>query len=199
MSKVETLAQDTLERGSASRFHALVALLVALTATLMALCNVKDNNIVQAMSQVQVRAADAWAYYQAASIKRHLAENQRDQLQLQVALVSPAAGEAKRLLEAALEHTQAQITQYQREQEDLKATATGYGQDYDRLNRRDDQFDMAEAGFSIALALYGIAALTRQRWLLGLAIVFSGSGILFGLSGFLGWSLHPDWLATLLS
>lgn len=113
--------------------------------------------------------------------------------------MSPAAGEAKRLLEAALEHTQAQITQYQREQEDLKATATGYGQDYDRLNRRDDQFDMAEAGFSIALALYGIAALTRQRWLLGLAIVFSGSGILFGLSGFLGWSLHPDWLATLLS
>ncbi len=199
MSEIETLAQDTLERGSASRFHALVALLVALTATVMALCNVKDNNIVQAMSQAQVRAADAWAYYQAASIKRHLAENQRDQLQLQVALVSPAAGEAKRLLEAALEHTQAQITQYQREQEDLKATANGYWQDYDHLNRRDDQFDMAEAGFSIAIALYGIAALTRQRWLLGLAIVFSGSGILFGLSGFLGWSLHPDWLATLLS
>lgn len=76
MSESDTLAQDTLERGFASRFHALVAILVALTATMMALCNVKDNNIAQAMSQAQVRAADAWAYYQAASIKRHLAGNQ---------------------------------------------------------------------------------------------------------------------------
>ena len=198
MSELDTLAQETLERGSTSRFHTLVAILVALTATLMALCMVKDSNIVQAMSQAQVRAADAWAYYQAASIKRHLAESQRDQLHLQLALGS-LAGDAKRLLEAALGQAQAQITQYQREQVDLKATATGYEQDYDRLNRHDDQFDMAESGFSLAMALYGMAALTRQRWLLGVAIAFSGSGILLGLSCFLGWSLHPDWLATLLS
>ena len=198
MSELDPLAQEALERGSTSRFHTLVAILVALTATLMALCTVKDSNIVQAMSQAQVRAADAWAYYQAASIKRHLAESQRDQLHLQLALGS-LAGDAKRLLEAALGQAQAQITQYQREQADLKATATGYEQDYERLNRHDDQFDMAEAGFSLALALYGMAALTRQRWLLGVAIAFSGSGILLGLSGFLGWSLHPDWLATLLS
>jgi len=38
---------------------------VAVAATFMALCNVKDGNIVQAMAQAQANSVDAWAYYQA--------------------------------------------------------------------------------------------------------------------------------------
>ena len=40
---------------------------------------------------------------------------------------------------------------------------------------------------------------TRKRWLLGLALLFAGFGGVLGVAGFLGWSLHPDSLARLLS
>ena len=52
---------------------------------------------------------------------------------------------------------------------------------------------------SVAIALAGVTALTRKRWLLGLALLFAGFGGVLGVAGFLGWSLHPDALARLLS
>ena len=77
--------------------------------------------------------------------------------------------------------------------------AEAFGRTYDELNVHDDQLDIAEATFSISIALYGITALTHTRWLLLLAGLFSIVGATFGLAGFLGWSLHPDWLARLLT
>ena len=69
---------DTPSPGS--RLDAYIALLVAITATFMALCNVKDGNIVQGMAQAQSGAIDAWSYYQAKSTKQSLAEATLDQI-----------------------------------------------------------------------------------------------------------------------
>jgi hypothetical protein len=64
---------------------------------------------------------------------------------------------------------------------------------------RDDQFDMSEACLSVGIALFGVTALTQRRWLLIVALVFASFGFAFGVAGFAGWNLHPDWLARLLS
>ena len=53
MSEMEEAISATLEHQSESRLNAVIAVLVALTATFMAVCNVKDGNIVQAMEQAQ--------------------------------------------------------------------------------------------------------------------------------------------------
>ena len=58
---------------------------------------------------------------------------------------------------------------------------------------------MAEATASIAIALLGITALIQRRRLLYVAWTFAGIGVVLGLAGFLGLSLHPDFLARLLS
>jgi hypothetical protein len=52
---------------------------------------------------------------------------------------------------------------------------------------------------SIGIALFGVTALTQKRALLVTALVFAGIGALMGLAGFLGWNLHPNFLAALLS
>lgn len=52
---------------------------------------------------------------------------------------------------------------------------------------------------SIALALFGITALTRKRFMLGVASVFAGLGAVLGIAAFAGLSIHPDFLARLLS
>jgi hypothetical protein len=44
-----------------------------------------------------------------------------------------------------------------------------------------------------------VSALTKKRWLVVFALVFALFGIVLGLAGFLGWNLHPDALARLLS
>ena len=39
----------------------------------MAICNIKDGNIVQAMSQAQAHGINTWAYFQANSTKQSIA------------------------------------------------------------------------------------------------------------------------------
>ena len=87
---------------------------------------------------------------------------------------------------------------YEREKGEIKQSAEGFQKEYERLNVRDDQFDMAEALTSVAIALLGITALTRKRRLLYVGWTFAGFGIVLGIAGFAGLNLHPDFLARLL-
>jgi hypothetical protein len=52
---------------------------------------------------------------------------------------------------------------------------------------------------SIALALFGITALTRKRLMFVVAAVFAGYGCVLGVAAFVGMSLHPEFLARWLS
>ena len=200
MSDLGETVNEAIEKASDSRLHTLVAVLVALAATFMALCNVKDGNICQAMAQDQARQVDAWSYYQAKGMKLNLAESILDQLALQRTIASgPAAAAVRVEIDKKIAWYKEQVTKYQAEKEEIKATAEGLARDYDRLNVRDDQFDMAEALISISLALFGITALTRKMPMLWVAGTFAGLGVLLGMAGFLGRNLHPDFLARLLS
>ena len=172
-----------------SRFNlnTLVAISVAITATFTALCNVKDGNIVQAMAQAQANSVDAWAYFQAKGTKLNIAESARDALITQGEISGTLSPEARALVDKKLADYDAKIRLYEQEKAEIKKSAEGYQAEYDRLNVHDDQFDMAEALMSIAIALFGITALTQKRRLLYLAW------------GFAGLNLHPDFLARLFS
>ena len=83
MSEINEKAQEAVEQAGGGHFTNIIAVLVALSATLMAICNVKDGNIVQGMMQAQANAVDTWSMYQSKSTKQHLAENMVDNLNLQ--------------------------------------------------------------------------------------------------------------------
>ncbi|MEA2694973.1 MAG: hypothetical protein QOJ16_4360 [Acidobacteriota bacterium] len=187
------------ESPETSRLNTVVAALVALLATIMAVGNIKDGNIVQAMQQAQSNRVDAWSFYQAKSTKGHLAESIRDQLQLQQELNPGANPEARALLDKKIAFYQAQVAKYEKEKAEIQRQAKGYEEEYDRLNVHDDQFDMAEAGLNVAIALLGISALTRRWWLVWIAVAFAGFGVLMDAAGFFGWALHPNMVAKWLS
>lgn len=203
MSDIGEPIGGTLDQGGQNdadaRLNSVVAVMVAVTATFMALCNVKDGNVVQAMSQAQTQSVDEWAYYQAKGTKQFIAENQVDQLTIQLATMPGLTPEAKAHLTERIETYGKQVKKYEAEKKEIAEKATALQKEYDRLNIHDDQFDMAEAGLSIAIALYGIAALTKKRWLVGLAGALTVGGCILGVAGFAGWNLHPDFLAKLLS
>jgi hypothetical protein len=198
MAQIDEKISESLEKARESRLNTVIAALVAVSATFMALINVKDGNIVQAMAQAQANGVDAWAYYQAKGTKANLATSAREQIELMRDSSPSAPPEVKALFEKRIAEYAALETKYEGEKEEIKAQAQGFQKQYDALNVHDDQFDMGEALLSVAIALFGVTALTRKAWLLGVAIAFSGYGTALGLAGFVGWNLHPDWLARLL-
>ena len=200
VSEAVDKAQESGGGEGGSNLNGLVAVTVAIVATFIAVCNVKDGNIVQAMQQAQSSGVDEWSYYQAKGTKLNIAESARDQLVLQRELAgSSMTAEARALVDKKLADYDAKIRLYEQEKAEIKKTAEGYQKEYDRLNTHDDQFDMSEALNSVAIALLGITALTRKRRLLYVAWTFAGLGMVLGIAGFLGLGFHPDFLARWLS
>src|SRR5436853_201421 len=200
MGEIDETVSQAVENAEKShdRLNNLIAALVALLATFMALCNIKDGNIVQAMSQDQSKAVDQWSYYQAKGTKQSLAESVLDQLQIHRAEPNLPPQESA-LLDKEIGIYTANVKKYEQQKEEIKKVAEGAEKDYDHLNVHDDQFDMSEAAISIAIALLGVSALTRNRWLFGLAVVFAVFGMVMGLAGFFSWGIHPAAFAKSLS
>ena len=64
------------------RLNSRVAITVALLATFLGVCKVKDDNIVQAMQQAQADKLDHWNFYQARNIRQEVAMSTVEQLKL---------------------------------------------------------------------------------------------------------------------
>ena len=172
-----------------SRLNTAVAIAVALLATFIGVCKVKDDNIVQGMQQAQANRIDDWALYQARNLRAEIAKATVTQLQLQ-ALSQPAA--TRSAYQKQIEVYQALATKEDQKKAQQKTVAEADQQTYDQLNFHDDQFDLSDAALSLAISLLAITALSQKRWLFGLAMVPTVFGVVMGLAGLLGWNLHPD-------
>jgi hypothetical protein len=196
MPELGEMMSEAVERAGESRLNSTIALLVALAATFVALAGVKDRNLTLGMMKAQTKAVDTWNYYQAKSMKQNLAEATLDELHA-VSPTSSAAGDPQ--ADKRFEDYRGKIARYEREKEDVKKEAEGYEHQYEALNVRHDQFDLSDGAMSVAIALLGVTALTRKRWLLGVAAVFLAVGVLFGMAGFFDWNLHADALTSWLA
>lgn len=182
--------------GPHGRLNAMVAVAVAIIATFMGICNVKDGNIVQSMQQAQADKIDAWNFYQARNIREEVMHATAAQLSALSATV-PAANRAALDTVAARYRTLAD--EQARKKEAVKAEAEAAQKRYDELNYHDDQFDLADAMLAIAISLLAITSLTHKRWLFAAAMVPTAVGFVMGLAGLLGWQIHSDLIARLLS
>ncbi|MGC4039084.1 MAG: DUF4337 domain-containing protein [Chitinophagaceae bacterium] len=188
MSEISETIQEPLEQASKSKINSRVALFVAITATFMALCNVKDGNIVQAMSQAQAHAIDEWSYFQAKSTKQSIAENTLELMKLQHVQGN----------DTVIKKYEEIVARYEKEKAEIKTQAEAYGKEYDDINLFDDQFDMTEALLTISIAMFGITSLTQKKWLLTFSSVVSLIGIILGLTAFMKISLHSDFISRIL-
>jgi hypothetical protein len=173
-----------------------VAITVALLATFMGICKVKDDNIVQAMQQAQADKLDHWQFYQARNIREEIAKSTLTQLRLQ-ALTAQASQRAA--FDEQIAAYDALAKDQNQKKNELKTQAEKDQATYDALNFRDDQFDLSDAAIAIAISLLAVASLTQLPWLYLLALLPSGFGVVMGLAGLVGWGIHPDGLIKLLS
>jgi hypothetical protein len=180
--------------GDNKRLNRLVAVTVVILTVFMAITKVKDDNIVQAMQKAKSESVDAWTEYQSARIKLHVDENGLATLRL---LEGSSASLDKALTAKQAAEYETDIKKYQARSAETMAKAKALEAEYDRLNFRDDQFDLSDAFLSIAIALSAVAALAETFWLLVFAWSSGALGLMFGIAGFTGYGLRPEWLAQL--
>jgi hypothetical protein len=173
-----------------ARLNGLVAVTVAVLSVLMAVSNIKNSNLVQGMAFAKATAVDTWNEYQATRIKLHVDEDALAAVKLSNGSDAARAAETSRLEE--------KIVKYTSESGQLMVKAQGEDARYEALMLHHDQFDMAEALNSVAIALSAVAALTDLFWLLCVGWGFGACGVLMALAGFAESSIHPDFLARLL-
>ena len=182
------------ERKRDPRLNDTIAVTVVILTVFLAICKVKDDNIVQAMQKAQSASVDAWAEYQSTRVKLHVDENGLAMLKL----METTGGIDKAIAAKQAAEYEADIKKYEERSKETRAKAEALEKEYDRLNSRDDQFDASEAFISIAIALAAVAALVDLWWLVYLAWGSGAIGIIFGLAGFAGIALRAQWLVTLL-
>jgi hypothetical protein len=189
---------NPLDSGEArlSRLNTTVALTVALLSTVMGVCKVKDDNIVQAMQQAQADKVDHWSFYQARNLREEVARATLVQLKLQA---GGRTGADRTGYDGAIAQYEKLATDQAQKKAELLQQAGQDQKNYDDLNYRDDQFDLADAAISIAIAALAMASLTQAWWLYGLAMLPALFGTFMGIAGLAGWHVHPQLLAGLLS
>ena len=179
--------------GDNKRLNRSVAMTVVVLSVFLGLCHIKDDNIVQAMQQSKADAVDTWGEYQASKTKLHITEGAAGQLAVLGELAHDRAA-----VVAQSGRLAAEIARYKAEIPELRVKARGFEAAYDAMNYHDDQFDAADALVGIAVSVAAVAALAESWWALGAAWVFGALGMVMGVAGFAGWSIHPDFLARLL-
>lgn len=190
--------KDLIEQATearAARLNATVAITVAVLATFMGICKVKDDNIVQGMQQAQVNKLDHWAYYQARNIRADVAEAAATQLELAKGAAPAAQAEA---YDRAMAGYRAKAADQLKKRDELRALAEDAQATYETLNRRDDQFDLSDALLAIAIALLAVTALTKLWPLYLVAMVPTAFGVVMGVAGLADLPIHPNMLFKLL-
>lgn len=190
MSELADSIQEAAERAH-EHPHSLnsrVGVAVAISATVMALTNIVGGDVRQELNLTASEVNNAWAYFQAKSTKQHLAENSLELLEAQGDLNPSSVS----VLKPRLDRYRADVQRYGQEKTTIQKQAESLEGRRRLLQARGDRFGIAEAAFSLSLALFGLTALTQKRWLLGLGIAFATAGLLASGSAVFSVGLrHP--------
>jgi hypothetical protein len=190
------MSKKDIAAAARARLNTWVAISVALLATFMGICKVKDDNICQAMQQAQADKIDNYAWYQARNIREEVASSTVAQLKVLQASSSP---QSQSVVQDQLKVYQALAQEQEEKKKVQQAAADKADQTYNELNFHDDQFDLSDAMLALAISLLAVTALTQKRWLFVIAMVPTFFGVLMGLAGLFSWHIHPNFLTRLLS
>jgi hypothetical protein len=146
-----------------------VALSTACMAVLAAIAGLLSGHHVNEAMIDQIKASDSWAFYQAKSIKSEIAVSS-DKL-LHALSTKP------------VEDNSQAIAQYEKEKEEIKATAEEHSKSADEHLSKHVTLSKAVTIFQIAIAVSAISILTNKKKLWYAAILLTLIGSLFFVMG----------------
>ena len=178
--KLREAIDSEIER-SDGKLLRLIALTTAIFAAVTAVVSLHAGSTVNEAlvlkseaTQLQARASDQWAYYQAKGIKGAIASSAASAY----AASGRATPDSLRSIPARYSADQVSI---QAEARKLEAERDAKSAEADGLLAAHHHLAFAVALLQVAIALGAVAALTRQRIALGLSAVSGVAGIIIAL------------------
>lgn len=160
-----------------------IALVTAILATIGAILSYQSGaNQNQAMFlknesiRKQAQASDQWAFYQASSIKQHIAED--------MASIAGNAQQRAKLL-ARAKHEASKKTKIMEAAERLQRQSLAFNERSERVLRPHERMALGMTLIQIAVALASITVLTRRTWLFWGAMLSALVGVGVAASGLL--------------
>ena len=146
-----------------------VSLQIVLLAVATAIGSLKSGGFASRVMLSQAQASDTWAFYQAKSIKRHIAE-----------LATRTAATPDSTARAAEE-----VARYQKDEADVQAHARALEAARDAAARHGPPLGFAIASLQIAIALASVCLITKRKPLWAASAALGGVGI-----GYLVYGLY---------
>ena len=169
-------------------FRNRAALVIAVLAAILAVCELGGDNSKNAMIFKNIKASDTWSFYQAKNQRQTAYKLAEDQLKREEAstALSPAARAAA---QADLARYAKEIARYEDEpkgegKKQLKERAESFEQAREIASRQNDDFDLAQMVLQLAIVLGSVSILSTSRPLLWVAGGLGAFGAVMLANGF---------------
>lgn len=171
-------------------FRRNVGLLIGVLACLMAITTVLGANMMKRTINANIEASDAYAFYQAKTLRQQVwlaSSDTLEALRLAVPELPPAA---KTFIDQRQEFARKNVARWESEpgdgKQDLLHKAETAIARRDIAGEHNEWFEIAEAMLQIAVVIASTAVLTLSRRLLTVCLVFAAIGVMASLNGILG-------------
>jgi hypothetical protein len=165
------------------RLNTLVAITVTLMVTFMAICKIKDNNIVLLMQEAQSSKVDNWAWFQALNIREDI--NQSKLSDLKDDMEEQDAPQKKKATQMKVDGYDALLKKVIEKKEKVKEKAEEEEKRYENLDKTHEKFDLCEGAISVAVSLFAMTTLLQKRWMYVVALMPALAGVVWGALGLL--------------
>ncbi len=169
-------------------FRNRAALVIAVLAAILAVCELGGDNSKNAMIFNNIKASDTWSFYQAKNQRQTAYKLAEDQLKREEAStsLSPAARAAA---QADLARYAKDIARYEDEpggegKKQLKERAENFEKTREIASRQNDDFDLAQMVLQLAIVLGSVSILSTSRPLLWVAGGLGAFGAVMLANGF---------------
>ena len=162
-------------------FRNRAALVIAVLAAILAVCELGGDNSKNAMIFNNIKASDTWSFYQAKNQRQTAYKLAEDQLKREEASTS--------LSPAARAAAQADLARYEDEpggegKKQLKERAENFEKTREIASRQNDDFDLAQMVLQLAIVLGSVSILSTSRPLLWVAGGLGAFGAVMLANGF---------------
>ncbi|HEX5185193.1 MAG TPA: DUF4337 domain-containing protein [Allosphingosinicella sp.] len=193
---ISELNEEKEEAEVEARFRNRAALQIAIVAAILAIGGLGGEKSRDEMVASNIKASDAWSFYQAKNVRQTMYQLAADQLKGTLATAPGSAGPDGA---ARLRKYQSTVTRYEDEpdpkargdetkgegKKQLRARAESYEKAFEEASARNESFDWAETALQLAVVLGSVAILALNRWILYASGILGVLGALLVVNGFL--------------
>ena len=188
---MDALETTELIESSSDKQKNRTALTISILAMVLAIASLGGSNAAKEATQENILAANAYAFYQAKTIRQTALKIAATDLELQLAREPAMVATAKELFQKKIDEYKKTIDRYESEpdtkqgKKELLTQAREHEAARDHALRQDPWFDYAEGMLQIAIVLLSVSIVGSIPVLFLVGAGLGGLGLLSMLNGFL--------------